>query len=225
MAYNTQKQLSKHPEEFGKGAIDGVAAPESANNAASVGALIPMLALGVPGSGTTAVMMGALLMLGMQPGPTLFQQQSTVVWGLIASMFIGNIILAVLNIPLAGVLVRVLAVPPKILYPVVLALTFVGTYALSNMSFHFFLLLIFGLLGYFLSKAKFPTSPLVLAVIVGTSMEQSFRRAYKIHDGDFRIFIGSPLCIILILLTVGVIFLPMIQKKIKQMKAAKAAAK
>jgi putative tricarboxylic transport membrane protein len=127
MAYNTQKQLSKKPEDFGKGAIDGVAAPESANNAASVGAMIPMLALGVPGSGTTAVMMGALIMLGLQPGPTLFQQQSTIVWGLIASMFVGNIILAIVNIPLAGILVRVLSVPPKVLYPIILALTFIGT--------------------------------------------------------------------------------------------------
>ncbi|MCR5288868.1 MAG: tripartite tricarboxylate transporter permease [Treponema sp.] len=223
MAYNTQKQLSKEPEMFGKGAVDGVAAPESANNAASVGALIPMLALGVPGSGTTAVMMGALIMLGMQPGPTLFQQQSTVVWGLIASMFVGNIILAIINIPMAGILVRVLSVPPKILYPVVLALTFIGTYALSNMTFHFFLLLIFGIMGYFLSKAKFPTSPMVLAVIVGTSMEQYFRRAYKIHNGDMGIFVASPLCKILIILTIGVIFLPLIQAKIKEFKQKRLA--
>ena len=131
MSYNNEKQLSKHPEEFGNGAIEGVAAPEAANNAASVGAMIPMLALGVPGSGTTAVMMGALLMLGLQPGPTLFTTQTTVVWGLIASMFIGNIILAIVNIPLAGLLVRVLAIPPKILYPIVLGLTFIGTYAIK----------------------------------------------------------------------------------------------
>jgi putative tricarboxylic transport membrane protein len=224
MAYNTQKQLSKHPEDFGKGAVDGVAAPEAANNAASVGALIPMLSLGVPGSGTTAVMMGALIMLGLQPGPALFQQQPDIVWGLIASMFVGNIILAIINLPMAGVLVRVLSVPPKILYPVVLALTFVGTYAISSSSFHFFLLLIFGLLGYFLSKADFPTSPLVLAVIVGSSMEQSFRRAYKIANGSFSIFGGSLLCKILIILTIGIIFLPLIQKKIRAFKAAKQAA-
>lgn len=224
MAYNTQKQFSKQPQEFGKGAIDGVAAPESANNAASVGAMIPMLALGVPGSGTTAVMMGALIMLGLQPGPTLFQQQSTVVWGLIASMFVGNIILAIVNIPLAGVLVRVLSVPPKVLYPIILALTFIGTYALSNMTFDFFLLIIFGIVGYFLSKAKFPTSPLVLACIVGTNMEQYFRRAYKIHNGDLNIFVASPLCKILIFLTIGVIFLPFIQKQIKSIKEKKATS-
>ena len=205
MAYNTQKQLSKQPEKFGKGAIDGVAAPESANNAASVGALIPMLTLGVPGSGTTAVMMGALIMLGMQPGPKLFQQQSTIVWGLIASMFVGNVILAIINIPLAGLLVRVLAVPPKILYPIILALTFIGSYAISNMVFDFFVLLVFGLAGFFLSKAEYPMTPLVLACIVGTSMEQYFRRAYKINDGDLTIFFRSPLCLTLIALTVLVV--------------------
>jgi len=218
MSYNNEKQLSKHPEEFGKGAIEGVAAPEAANNAASVGALIPMLALGVPGSGTTAVMMGALMMLGLQPGPTLFQQQTDIVWGLIASMFIGNIILAFLNIPMAGLLVRVLAVPPKILYPIVLGLTFIGTYAISYATFDFFILLIFGVLGYFLAKAKFPTSPLVLAVIVGTSMEQSFRRAYKVSDGNLLVFAKSPLCIILLILTIGSILLPVISPIAKSWK-------
>lgn len=177
MSYNNEKQLSKHPEEFGNGAIEGVAAPEAANNAASVGAMIPMLALGVPGSGTTAVMMGALLMLGLQPGPTLFTTQTTVVWGLIASMFIGNIILAIVNIPLAGILVRVLAIPPKILYPIVLGLTFIGTYAISYTAHDFYVLIIFGLAGFLMSKAKIPSSPMILAVIIGNSMEQYFRRA------------------------------------------------
>ena len=159
MAYNTQKSLSKQPEKFGKGAIDGVAAPESANNAASAGAMIPMLTLGVPGSGTTAVMIGALTILGMQPGPMLFQNQSTIVWGLIASMLVGNVILAFVNIPLAGLLVRVLAVPPKILYPLVLAFTFLGVYAISSVTSDFYVLLVFGMLGYLLSRAKFPMTP------------------------------------------------------------------
>lgn len=211
MSYNNEKQLSKHPKEFGEGAVEGVAAPEAANNAASVGALIPMLALGVPGSGTTAVMMGALIMLGLQPGPTLFTTQTTIVWGLIASMFIGNIILAIVNIPLAGILVRVLAIPPKILYPIVLGLTFIGAYAISYAVVDFYILIIFGLVGYLMTKAKIPTTPLVLAVIVGTSMEQSFRRAYKVADGDMSIFFGSPICIILAILIVASILYPIIQ--------------
>ncbi len=221
MAYNTQKSLSKQPEEFGKGAIDGVAAPESANNAASVGAMIPMLTLGVPGSGTTAVMLGALTILGLQPGPLLFQNQSTLVWGVIASMLVGNVILAFVNIPLAGALVRVLAVPPKILYPLVLAFTFLGTYAISSVTADFYLLLLFGMMGFLLSRAKFPMTPLVLACIVGTGMEQYFRRAYKLHDGDLTVFMKTPLCWIFIILTVFVIFLPIIKSKIKAIRANK----
>ena len=223
MAYNTQKSLSKQPEKFGKGAIDGVAAPESANNAASAGAMIPMLTLGVPGSGTTAVMIGALTILGMQPGPMLFQNQSTIVWGLIASMLVGNVILAFVNIPLAGLLVRVLAVPPKILYPLVLAFTFLGVYAISSVTSDFYVLLVFGMLGYLLSRAKFPMTPLVLACIVGTGMEQYFRRAYKLHDGDLTIFISSPLCWTFIVLTAFVVVLPVIRNKIRLSRTKKEA--
>lgn len=211
MSYNNEKQLSKHPEEFGKGAIEGVAAPEAANNAASVGALIPMLALGVPGSGTTAVMMGALLMLGLQPGPALFTTQTQIVWALIASMFIGNIILAVVNIPLAGVLVRILSIPPKVLYPIVLGLNFIGTYAISYTTHDFYILIIFGLIGYLMGKVNIPTSPMILAVIIGNAMEQYFRRAYKISDGDFLVFVGSPICIILLLLTIASLLYPIIK--------------
>ncbi len=223
MAYSNEKRFSKHPEKFGHGAIEGVAAPESANNAASVGALIPMLALGVPGSGTTAVMMGAMLMLGLQPGPALFQQQSNIVWAIIASMFIGNVILAFINIPLAGVLVRILAVPPRVLYPIVLGLTFVGTYAIASSVASFYLLLVFGIFGYFMTKASFPMSPFVLAVIVGTSMEQYFRRAYKISNGNMKIFASSPICIILLILIVGSIFLPLIQRTFKKWKVQRQA--
>lgn len=219
MSYNNEKQLSKHPEEFGKGAIEGVAAPEAANNAASVGAMIPMLALGVPGSGTTAVMMGALLMLGLQPGPTLFTTQTQIVWGLIASMFIGNIILAVVNIPLAGLLVRVLSIPPKVLYPIVLGLTFIGTYAISYTTHDFYILIIFGLIGYLMGKANIPSSPMVLAVIIGNSMEQYFRRAYKVSDGDISIFVRSPICIILIILTIASILYPVIKSWYKKQKS------
>jgi putative tricarboxylic transport membrane protein len=219
MSYSTEKQLSKHPKDFGHGAIEGLAAPEAANNAASVGALIPMLALGVPGSGTTAAMMGALLILGIQPGPKLFQMQTEIVWGLIASMFIGNILLAFINIPMAGILVRVLSIPPRVLYPIVLALTFVGTYAITSSTASFYMLLIFGFMGYLLVKAKFPTSPLVLSVIVGNSMEQSFRRAYTLSNSHFNFLIGSPLCIALIILTIGTVLLPIVQKLIRSRKA------
>jgi putative tricarboxylic transport membrane protein len=224
MAYNNEKQMSKHPEEFGEGAIEGLAAPESANNAASVGALIPMLTLGIPGSGTTAVMMGALLMLGLQPGPLLFQQHPTIAWGLIASMFIGNMILAFVNIPMAGLLVRVLAIPPKVLYPVVLALAFVGTYAIGNSVVDFYLLVIFGLMGYFMSKAKIPTAPLILAVIVGNTMEQSFRQALTISDGSPAIFFSSTISWVLILLTVVSVGYPLVKDFVNKMKTKQEPA-
>lgn len=211
MAYNNERNFSKHPEEFGKGAIEGLAAPEAANNAASVGALIPMLTLGIPGSGTTAVMMGALLMLGIQPGPLLFSQHPDIAWGLIASMFIGNIILAVINIPLAGALVRVLAIPAKILYPLVLGLAFVGCYAISNSVIDFYLLTIFGVLGYVMSKVDLPSAPLVLGCIVGGTMEQSYRQAIKISNGSLSIFTGSTVAIVLIIITLVSILYPIIK--------------
>ena len=226
MAYNNEKQLSKNPDSFGKGDIVGLAAPEAANNAASVGALIPMMTLGIPGSGTTAVMMGALLMLGLQPGPMLFQQHPQVAWGLIASMFIGNIILAFINIPLAGVLVRLLAIPPRILYPVVMALAFVGTYAIAHTVISFYILVIFGLVGYFMHKAGIPTAPLILAVIVGNKMEQSFRQALTISNGSPAIFFKSSVALALIVLTVLSLLYPVVQSKLRarQMQKENEAA-
>lgn len=224
MAYNSEKQLSKDPEAFGKGEIIGLAAPEAANNAASVGALIPMLSLGIPGSGTTAVMMGALLMLGLQPGPLLFSQHPTLAWGIIASMFVGNVILAVVNIPMAGALVRVLAIPPKVLYPLILGLAFIGTYSISNSIIDFYIMVIFGLVGLFMEKAKIPTSPLILAVIVGTMMEQSFRQAITISNSDYSVFFKSNICIALIVLTVVSVVGPFIKGKMADKKKEKSAA-
>lgn len=218
MAYNNEKQLSKDPEAFGQGEIVGLAAPEAANNAASVGAFIPMLTLGIPGSGTTAIMMGALLMIGIQPGPLLFTQHPDVAWGLIASMIIGNFILAIVNIPLAGVLVRVLSVPSKILYPMVLGLAFVGTYAISNSVVDFYILVLFGVLGYFMEKAKIPTAPMILAVIVGGTMEQSFRQATRIANGNLGIFVASPLAKALIAITIISVAYPSLKKGVSKLK-------
>ncbi len=220
MAYNNEKQMSKNPEEFGKGEIVGLAAPESANNAASVGALIPMLTLGIPGSGTTAVMMGALLMLGIQPGPLLFTQHPDIAWGLIASMFVGNIILAYINLPMAKLLVRVLAVPPKILYPIVLALAFVGTFAISNSVVDFYVLVLFGLVGFIMTKVKIPTAPLILAVIVGSTMEQSFRQTLRLSDGNYTAFFDSGVSLGLLAITLGSILVPFIKKMIENSRRA-----
>ncbi len=210
MCYNNEKQLSKNKSEFGHGAIEGLAAPESANNAASIGAMIPMLSLGVPGSGTTAVMMGALLMLGIQPGPLLFAQHPDTAWGLIASMFVANVVLAIVNIPLAGVLVRLLAIPPKVLYPIVLSLAFVGCYAISASVVDFYILIILGVAGVIMARADIPTSPMILAAIVGGQMEQSFRQGYRISNQDLTTFMDSSIAQGLLVVTLLSILLPII---------------
>ncbi len=210
LCYNNEKQLSAHKDEFGKGAIEGLAAPESANNAASIGAMIPMLSLGIPGSGTTAVMMGALLMLGIQPGPLLFTQHPDTAWGLIASLFIANIILAVVNIPLAGLLVRMLAIPANILYPIVLGLAFVGCYAISNSAVDFYILILLGVVGMIMHKVDIPTAPMILAVIVGSQMEQSFRQAFRISNQELGIFVQSGIAQCLLAVTVISVLWPLI---------------
>ncbi|MDL2263122.1 tripartite tricarboxylate transporter permease [Synergistaceae bacterium OttesenSCG-928-I11] len=212
MAYNNEKQISKRKDEFGKGAIEGLAAPESANNACSVGAMIPMLTLGVPGSGTTAIMLGALLILGLQPGPLLFEQHPDIAWGVIASMFLGNVVCAVINIPLAGLLVRVLSVPGRILYPLIVAVAFLGVYTINFAAMDFVLLTILGFIGYLMKKFKVPTAPLILASVVGQMMEQSYRQSMMLSDGSFGIFFGSPICLVLWVLAIGSLVWPFISE-------------
>ncbi|WP_394186856.1 tripartite tricarboxylate transporter permease [Metabacillus halosaccharovorans] len=221
ISYSTEKQISKKPEEFGKGAVEGLAAPESANNAASVGAMIPLLTMGIPGSGTTAVMLGALIMLGIKPGPLLFENDPTTVWSLINSMFIGNIALVIINILLVGVLVKILDTPAKVLYPIIVLLAFIGTYTLSYSAIDFFLLLVFGLFGLMLKVLDFPIAPLVLALIVGADMEQNFRKAILSSNGSMDIFLASPISITLIFLTILSISYPAIVKFFQRRKERK----
>lgn len=218
LSYTTEKQLSKHPEEFGKGAPEGLAAPESSNNAASVGALIPLLTMGIPGSGTTAVMLGALIMLGIRPGPLLFENQPEMVWTLVNSMFVGNIALLIINILLVGLLVKILDTPAKVLYPIIIMLAFIGTYTLGYSTVDFFLLLLFGYFGLVLKILDFPIAPLILAVIVGGDMEQNFRMALTSSQGSVSIFYGSPVAISLIVLTILSLFYPLIIKAFKKRK-------
>jgi len=210
MAYNNEKQISKRSHEFGEGAIEGLAAPEAANNACSVGAMIPMLTLGVPGSGTTAIMLGALLILGLQPGPLLFQQHPDIAWGIIASMFLGNVVCAIINIPLAGLLVRVLSVPPRILYPLIVSIAFLGVYTINFSAVDFVILTILGFVGYLMKKFKIPAAPLILASVVGEMMESSFRQSMMLSDGSFGIFFSSTITNVLWLLAIGSIAWPFI---------------
>lgn len=212
LSYANEKQLSRDTDStgraFGEGNIIGLAAPESANNAASVGALIPMFALGIPGSGTTAVMLGALLMLGLQPGPALFTTQPQLVWGIIASLIIGNVVLAIINIPLAGLLVRVLAVPPRLLYPIILGFTVIGVYAITYNASDLWMLIIFGLIGVVLNRAQIPIPPLILALIIGYQMEQSFRQVLLVSRGDYGLFFASPIAKSLLALSILSLLLP-----------------
>jgi len=225
MAYAMEKQISKHPEEFGKGAIEGVAAPEAANNAASSGAMVPLLTMGIPGSGTTAVMLGALMMLGVRPGPLLFQQHPEVAWGVIASMIVGNVILIIINLPLVVPLVRLLNIPQRILLPIIMGLAFMGTYPINYSTFDFFLLSLFGLVGYGMSKLDIPIPPLVLALILGSNTEQSLRRALTIANGNPMTFLQKPISLAFIILTVlSLVYSFMREAKAKRRRSEGVAA-
>lgn len=211
-SYSTEKKFSKKPETFGKGNIAGVAGPESANNAASGGAMIPLLTLGIPGSGTTAILMGALIMYNIQPGPLLFDEHPQVAWGLIASMFIGNLMLLVLNMPLVRVFAKIIQTPKKYLLPMIIAISFFGVYAVQYTTFDLFLLLGCGVLGYLLSKNDYPVAPLVLALVLGPMIENNMRRALTISNGDFSIFFTKPLSLVFIVAAVAWLLVPLLLK-------------
>jgi putative tricarboxylic transport membrane protein len=193
LSYILEKKVSKHPEQFGHGAIEGVAAPEAATNADTCGAFVHLLALGVPGSGATAVIMGAFIMYGIQPGPMLFNTHPDLVWGLIASMYIGNAMLLVLNLPLVGVLARILYVPPGVLLCIILGIASAGVYSFNYDSFDLFMALGFGVLGYAFRKLDIPKAPLLFGLILGHTLEQSFRQAMTISNGDVTVFLRSPI--------------------------------
>lgn len=195
MTYSMEKSLTDTEGTFGKGDIRGVAAPEAANNSAATGSFVPMLTLGVPGSGTTAVMVGALSLYNITPGPALFTQQPDLVWGLIASLFLANVILLVLNIPLVGVFTKVLSVPNWLLVPGIVAVSSVGVYAVHATTFDLVLMTGLGFAAYLLRKQGIPMAPLILGFVLGDMMEQNLRRALSISNGDAAILVGSPITI------------------------------
>ncbi len=193
LAYTSEKAIAGKEGGFGTGVAKGVAAPEAGNNAAAGGALVPMLTLGVPGSGTTAVLLALLMTLNITPGPTLFSDRPEVVWGLIASLLIANIVLLLMNVPMVKVFVRVLQVPAWILLPGVTMVSFVGIYSLSGSYFDLLLMVMFGVLGYFLRKLDVPTVPVILGILLGGHMENALRRAMIISDGDWTYLFSSPI--------------------------------
>ncbi|WP_193143022.1 MULTISPECIES: tripartite tricarboxylate transporter permease [unclassified Meridianimarinicoccus] len=217
ISYSLEKRLvDKDGKTFGKGDPRGVAAPEAGNNAAAGGALVPMLALGVPGSGTTAVLLAVLLALNITPGPLLFTQNPDVVWGLIAALFIANFMLLAMNIPMVGLFTRVLMVPPRILMPVVAMVSFVGIYGISGSSFDLVVMIGFGVMGWVLRKLDVPLVPIILGTLLGNSMENNLRRAITIDNGDWWTLIDSPLSIGLWLFaTIGFILPLIVGRKVK----------
>ena len=202
LSYILEKKVSRRPEEFGHGAIEGVAAPEAATNADTCGAFVHLLALGIPGSGSTAVIMGAFIMYGIQPGPMLFQSQPDLVWGLIASMYVGNVLLLVLNLPLVGVFARILYVPPGVLLVLILGIAAAGIYSFNTQVFDLYLALAFGVAGYAFRKLDIPRGPLIFGVILGGLLEQSFRQAMTISSASPLIFVSSPIAVFLLLCSV-----------------------
>ncbi|MFA7415898.1 MAG: tripartite tricarboxylate transporter permease [Rhizobium sp.] len=195
ISYTAEKQISNTHDTFGKGDPRGIAAPEAGNNAAAGGALIPMLTLGVPGSGTTAVMLALLISLNIQPGPLLFERSPELVWGLIASLYIANVVLLILNIPMVGIFTRLLSLPQWLLMPLVVMVSFLGIYSISHSPFDLLVMIAFGVFGYLLRKLDFPMVPVVLGLLLGADMENNLRRALSISGGDWGILVQSPIAL------------------------------
>lgn len=224
LSYSVEKRLSKHPEEFGHGAIEGVAGPESANNAGAVGHFVPMLAMGIPGSATTAVLMGVMIMYGVQPGPRLISEHPDLFWGLVNSMYAGNVMLLILNLPMIGLFVRILYTPVGILMPLVLVFSAIGIYSVNGSIVDLGFMLVFGVLGYIFKKIDMPIAPLVLGVVLGDIMEQSFRKALTLSGGDPMIFIQSPLAAGLIVVAIACFLLPVLLPRLRKAAAEQEAA-
>ena len=221
MAYTTERKMAGDSSKFGKGDLRGLAAPESANNAAACGSFVPMLTLGVPGSGTTAVMMGALTMYNITPGPQLFTEQPVLVWALIASLMVGNIILLVLNLPLVGFFARLLSIPSYILIPIIATVSFVGVFAIHSTVFDLVLCMVLGIVGYILRKFDFPLAPLILGFVLGELMESNLRRALSISQGELSILWSSNISMGLWVMSALLLILPIVRKYlfIKKQKA------
>ncbi len=218
MAYSVEKRLSKDPSRFGKGAIEAVAAPEAANNAAAQTSFIPTLTLGIPGDAVMALMLGAIMIHGITPGPSVMVEQPELFWGLVVSMLIGNLILLVLNIPLIGLWVRMLSIPYKFLYPPVILFICIGVFSVNNSVFDVLICCFFGVFGYALRKLECEPAPMLLAFILGPLMEENFRRALILSGGDFGTFFTRPIS--LVLLVISAILLVII---VRSMKSAKGS--
>jgi len=211
MSYGVEKAVSRHPEEFGKGAIEGVAAPEGANNAETGGALVPLLTLGIPSSSTTAILLAALVLWGFKPGPLFIQDQPQLFWGLVASMYIGNVLLLVLNLPMVALFAQLLKLPAYAMFPLILGVSVVGVYSNASSQFDLWLLAAFGLVGYIMRKLEFPTAPLVLGLVLGDQMEKALRQSLMMSQGHLSILF-RPIPSVLLVLAALLLMVPLFKR-------------
>ena len=209
-SYAIERKVSKHPERFGKGAIEGVAGPEAANNAAAGGAFIPLMTLGIPPNVVMALLLGAFIIHGLQPGPLLMTQRPDLFWGIVASMYIGNAMLLVLNMPLIGMWVQVLKLPYRILFPLILMFCIVGVFASGNAVFDVFVMVMFGVLGYLMRKFGYEPAPLVLAFVLGPMLENNLRKSLILSHGDFTIFVDRPISAVCLVLAAAALAAPLL---------------
>ncbi len=221
VSYACEKKLSKHPEEFGHGAIEGLAGPESANNAAVGGSFIPLMALGIPFTTATAMIMVSLLLHNIVPGPTLVRDHPDLFWGLIASMYVGNMTLLVINIPFAGILSKIMKIPTEFLMPVIIALCWVGVFSVNNSFVDLFILALFGIVGFFLADLKFDPAPLVLALVIGPMIESSLRQSLKMTGGSIGEVVTRPISLTMYLVTALIIMVPYLIKILRNKRFLK----
>jgi putative tricarboxylic transport membrane protein len=214
-SYAIEKKVSKHPEEFGKGAIQGVAGPEAANNAAAGGAFIPLLTLGIPANPVVAILLGALIIHGLQPGPLLMTKAPDLFWGTVTSMYIGNGMLLILNLPLIGLWVQVLRVPYYLLYPLILLFCLIGSYSLENRVGDVIIMLILGVAGYLMKKFRYEGAPLVLALVLGRMLESNFRQSLIAARGDFSIFLSRPISLGFLVVAALLLIIPIFTQRKK----------
>ncbi|HEU0259745.1 MAG TPA: tripartite tricarboxylate transporter permease [Burkholderiales bacterium] len=212
ISYGLEKAVSRRPQEFGTGVVEGVAAPEGANNAETGGALIPMLTLGIPGSSTTAILLAALVLWGFKPGPLFIPENPTLFWGLVASMYMGNLMLLVLNLPLVPLFAQALRAPIYVLFPVILGISLVGVYSASGSLFDVWLLAAFGLGGYLMRKLDYPSAPLILGFVLGAPLERALRQSLMMSDGSLSILVSRPVPALMLSLAVLILLIPLIGK-------------
>jgi putative tricarboxylic transport membrane protein len=222
LSYAIERKLTRHPEEFGKGAIEGVAGPEAANNASATGTLVPLLTLGLPTTATAAIILAAFQQYGLQPGPLLFETQPTLVWALIASMYVGNVILLILNLPLVGLWVKLLAIPRPLLYAGILIFATLGAYGLRNSWFDLLLLYLIGIVGFLMRRYDIPVAPVIVGMILGPLAESQFRRALSISQGDLSVFVTQPISAGVLLVAALTVIVPPLLRRASARRAARA---